>query len=140
MVTFVTVLHVIICLFLVLTILLQAGKGAGLGFLGGAGQTVFGGRGATTFLSKLTATMAFLFMVSSMFLAWSASQHEDKNLRARSQKLAAKKKKLTDAKTSEIEKERKKLQKKLQAAPTSAPTSQAASQPASQPAAAALKP
>ncbi len=72
MVTLVTVLHVIICLFLVLVILLQAGKGAGMGILGGASQTMFGGRGATTFLGKMTGSMAFMFMVTSMFLAYSA--------------------------------------------------------------------
>ena len=57
MITLVTVVHVIVCVFLILVILLQAGKGGGMGgAFGGAGaQTVFGGRGATTFLGKLTA-------------------------------------------------------------------------------------
>ena len=85
MVTLVTVIHIIVCLFLILVILLQAGKGGGMGAaFGGAGsQTVFGGRGAATFLSKVTSVMAFLFVFTSMILAYWASQQEDKTLRKR---------------------------------------------------------
>src|SRR5512137_1887784 len=85
MVTLVTVIHIIVCLFLILVILLQAGKGGGMGAaFGGAGsQTVFGGRGAATFLSKVTSVMAFLFVFTSMLLAYWASQQEDKVLRKR---------------------------------------------------------
>ena len=86
MVTLVTIIHVIVCLFLVLVILLQAGKGGGMGAaFGGAGtQTVFGGRGAATFLSKVTSVMAFLFVFTSLLLAYWASHHDDKGLKRRS--------------------------------------------------------
>ena len=86
MVTLVTVIHVIVCLFLIMVILLQAGKGGGMGaaFGGGGTQTVFGGRGAATFLSKVTSVMAFMFVFTSLLLAYWASQHEDKALRRRS--------------------------------------------------------
>ncbi|AKU90466.1 preprotein translocase subunit SecG [Vulgatibacter incomptus] len=65
------ILHVLVCVFLVLTILLQAGKGASIGAaFGGAGsQTVFGGRGAQTFLSKLTTTAAAIFFLTSLTLS-----------------------------------------------------------------------
>ncbi len=55
--TLVTVLHVIVCLFLMLTVLLQSGKGGGMGaaFGGGNAATVFGGSGASGFLKRLTA-------------------------------------------------------------------------------------
>ena len=48
MIALVTTIHVIACIVLILVILLQAGKGGGVGAaFGGAGsQTVFGGRGA----------------------------------------------------------------------------------------------
>jgi len=84
--TLVQVIHVIVCLFLILVILLQAGKGGGMGAaFGGAGtQTVFGGRGAATFLSKVTAVMAFTFMLTSLLLAYWASHTDDRALRARS--------------------------------------------------------
>ena len=66
-----SILHLVIAVVLVLVVLLQSGKGADIGaaFGGGSSQTVFGGRGAATFLSKLTAAMAALFMISSVILA-----------------------------------------------------------------------
>ena len=73
--TLLTILHVIVCLFLVLTILLQSGKGGGMGaaFGGGNAATVFGGSGASSFLKKLTAGAGTFFMLTSMVLAFLAS-------------------------------------------------------------------
>ena len=75
MITLVTVIHVLVCIFLILVILLQAGKGGGMaGAFGGAGsQTVFGGRGAQTLLGKVTSVMAAIFMLTSLTLAYNAS-------------------------------------------------------------------
>ena len=75
--TLVTVLHVIVCLFLVLTVLLQSGKGGGMGgaFGGGNAATVFGGGGASTFLKRMTAAAGTIFMVTSMILAFIASHN-----------------------------------------------------------------
>ncbi len=66
-----TVIHVIVCLFLVVVVLLQSGKAADLaGAFGGMGsQTVFGPRGSATVLSKATTIAAALFMVTSMSLS-----------------------------------------------------------------------
>jgi preprotein translocase subunit SecG len=66
-----TVVHVIVCLFLVVVVLLQSGKAADLaGAFGGMGsQTVFGPRGSATVLSKATTIAAALFMVTSMSLS-----------------------------------------------------------------------
>lgn len=74
-----TVLHVLVCLFLVLVILIQPGKSGGLGAaLGGAGaQQVFGGRGAGTFLSKVTWGCAVTFFLTSMTLAYMSSSGDD---------------------------------------------------------------
>jgi preprotein translocase subunit SecG len=76
LITLVTILHVLVCVFLILVILLQAGKGGGMGAaFGGAGaQTVFGGRGAQTLLGKVTSISAALFMITSVTLAYSASR------------------------------------------------------------------
>jgi preprotein translocase subunit SecG len=73
--TLVTILHVIVSLFLMLTVLLQSGKGGGMGgaFGGSNAATVFGGSGASTFLRKLTAGAAIIFMSTSMILAYIAS-------------------------------------------------------------------
>jgi preprotein translocase subunit SecG len=70
------VVHVIVAITLILIVLLQAGKGAGIGAaFGGASQTVFGPRGPGSFLGKLTTAAAGLFMVTSLVLAIFSSQH-----------------------------------------------------------------
>src|SRR5436190_23263084 len=73
--TLITILHVIVCVFLMLTVLLQSGKGGGMGgaFGGSNAGTVFGGSGGSTFLRKLTATAAGIFMATAMILASIAS-------------------------------------------------------------------
>src|SRR5215470_9514750 len=78
MVTLVTILHVVVCLFLILVVLLQAGKGGGMGLAFGSSgaQTVFGGSGAGNFLTKLTAGTAIVFMLTSLTLAYFASAKE----------------------------------------------------------------
>jgi preprotein translocase subunit SecG len=67
---FVTIIHYIVCLFLIIVILLQAGKGADIGAAFGAGgsQTLFGPRGAATFLNKMTAVVAVIFLTTSLSL------------------------------------------------------------------------
>jgi preprotein translocase subunit SecG len=66
----VTIIHVFVCAFLILVILLQQGRGGGLGAaFGGASQQVFGGAGAGNFLTKLTEAAAFTFMFTSLLLA-----------------------------------------------------------------------
>jgi len=66
-----TLIHIVICLFLVIVVLLQSGKAADLaGAFGGMGsQTAFGPRGSATILSKATTVAASLFMVTSLTLA-----------------------------------------------------------------------
>jgi len=66
-----TVIHVIVCVFLILVVLLQSGKAADIaGAFGGMGsQTTFGPRGAATALTKATSIAAALFMVTSLTLA-----------------------------------------------------------------------
>ncbi len=68
----VTVLHVIVCVFLIAVVLLQRGKGAQIGavFGGGAGSTLFGSRGAGNFLTKLTAIAATVYMLTSLSLSY----------------------------------------------------------------------
>jgi preprotein translocase subunit SecG len=68
--------HVLVCVFLVIVVLLQSGKAADLaGAFGGMGsQTAFGPRGTATLLSKLTRIAATLFMVTSLTLAIMATR------------------------------------------------------------------
>lgn len=75
------VLFVLNCLFLILVVLLQAGKGDGLAVLGAGGtstNTILGSRGAASFLSKLTVGSAVLFMVLSVVLAWASSRSDSR--------------------------------------------------------------
>ena len=71
------IVHVIVCLFLIVVVLLQSGKAADLaGAFGGMGsQTAFGPRGSATLLSKATTISAVLFMVTSMTLSILATKN-----------------------------------------------------------------
>ncbi len=65
------ILHVFVSVFLIVTVLLQSGKGGGLaGTFGGSGVTggVFGGRGAAPFLAKATTVFAVMFMLTAITL------------------------------------------------------------------------
>ena len=67
----VTTIHVIVCIFLIVVVLLQSGKSADIAAaFGGAGsQTAFGPRGTATLLSKATTWSAVIFMLTSFFLS-----------------------------------------------------------------------
>ena len=70
MYTFLIIVYLIICLLLTLVVLLQSGKGAGMGVaFGGASATMFGGSGGANFLSKITAWFSVSFIVISIILA-----------------------------------------------------------------------
>jgi len=71
-------IHVVICLFLILVVLLQQGKGADLSvFGGGSTQAAFGARGAATILHKMTVAGFVGFILTTMaigFLQTGSSQ------------------------------------------------------------------
>ena len=71
LITLITVVHIFVCFFIIVVVLLQSGKAADLaGAFGGAGsQTAFGPRGAATVLSQATTWCAVMFMVCAMALA-----------------------------------------------------------------------
>src|SRR6266853_2983882 len=75
--TLLTIVHIFVCLFLIVVVLLQSGKAADLaGAFGGMGsQTAFGPRGSATLLSKATTISAVLFMVTSMSLSILATRN-----------------------------------------------------------------
>ena len=72
----ITIIHVVVCLFLIGVVLLQSGKSADLAAtFGGAGsQAAFGPRGAATLLSKVTTWCAVVFMLTSITLSIFASR------------------------------------------------------------------
>jgi preprotein translocase subunit SecG len=68
--------HVFVAIAIVSLVLLQRGKGAeaGTGFGSGASGTVFGARGSANFLSRATGVLATLFFITSLALAYLATQ------------------------------------------------------------------
>jgi preprotein translocase subunit SecG len=73
------VIHILSATCIVALVLVQRGKGAdaGAGFGSGASGTVFGARGATTALSRATAVLATVFMVTSLSLAYTGTRSSD---------------------------------------------------------------
>ena len=71
MITFITIIHILVCLFLIGVVLLQSGKiGDIAAAFGGQGsQTAFGPRGAATVLTRATTWSAIIFIVTSIALS-----------------------------------------------------------------------
>ena len=74
--------HLIVCIGLILVVLFQAGKGAGLGnlFGGGGGDQLFSAPSGSAFIRKLTVSMALTFIVTSVTLTVLASQRHQHSL------------------------------------------------------------
>ncbi len=68
-------LHVLIALGIIGLVLLQHGKGAdmGSGFGGGSSGSLFGATGSANFLSRATAVLATVFFLTSLGLAYLAT-------------------------------------------------------------------
>lgn len=69
--TIITVIFILVCIALTVLVLMQEGKSAGLGSIGGAGETYWGknkGRSMEGLLVKLTKILAVLFMVIAAIL------------------------------------------------------------------------
>ena len=71
--------HVVIALGIIGLVLLQHGKGAdmGSGFGGGASSSLFGATGSANFLSRSTAVLATAFFISSLGLAYVATNRNN---------------------------------------------------------------
>ena len=66
----VVTLYVLTCALLIVTILLQQGKGGDIAnaFGGGSSQAVFGARSGATLLTRATSVLAALFVIVAMVL------------------------------------------------------------------------
>jgi len=74
MITLLTILHILVCIFLIGIVLLQHGKGADIGAtFGGSNQTVFGTDGPLPLLNKITTAAAIVFMLTSLILAYNSA-------------------------------------------------------------------
>ena len=81
MIPLVTTIHVLVCAFLIIVVLLQHGQSADIAAaFGGAGsQTAFGARTAGTVLSRATTYAAIAFMVTSITLSILATRRGNAN-------------------------------------------------------------
>ncbi|HET9408127.1 MAG TPA: preprotein translocase subunit SecG [Candidatus Sulfotelmatobacter sp.] len=77
MITLITFIHIVVCFFIVVVVLLQSGKSGDISaaFGGQGSQTAFGPRGAASALSKATTWSAVAFMLTSITLSVYASRH-----------------------------------------------------------------
>jgi preprotein translocase subunit SecG len=91
MTTVVSILYGIVCALLIVVVLIQAGRGGGMGVAlgGGATQSVFGGSGGADFMAKLTYGLAAGFMLGALFLAYASAHTGSSRLQDESEALAA---------------------------------------------------
>jgi preprotein translocase subunit SecG len=89
----ITVVHVLVAVFLILVVLLQAGRGGGVsGAFGGGAGAAMGQRSAATVLGKMTAISAGIFMVTSMILAVMSTPTANDPTRSDMEEIAAEEK------------------------------------------------
>ena len=96
--------------------LLQAGKGGGMGIAfggGGGSQTVFGSSGAGNFLTRLTSITAFFFLLTSLALAHYSSQQDSRRLQRLAEQKAVQKKD-EDARSAKLKMELDKARQNIQ--------------------------
>jgi preprotein translocase subunit SecG len=81
MVIFLTIIHVIVCAFLIIVVLLQSGQSGDIAaaFGGMGSQTAFGPRGSATVLSRVTTWSAIIFMLTSITLSVLAQRRSGSN-------------------------------------------------------------
>jgi preprotein translocase subunit SecG len=77
MYTLLLTIHVIVCIFLILVVLLQSGRGTDLGMaFGGMGQSIFGAGGPANILEKITIWTAIIFLITSFSIAYITKSHK----------------------------------------------------------------
>jgi len=72
---FLSILHIVLSISLILIILLQPGKDQGAVFGGGGGgNKMYAPRGQANLLGRATTTVAVMFMFTSISLAWYSTE------------------------------------------------------------------
>ena len=76
MYTAIIVIHIFVSIVMIISVLLQVGKGADIGsaFGGASSQTLFGSAGPATLLVKVTGVCAGIFMLTSLYLTYQSSR------------------------------------------------------------------
>ncbi len=75
------IIHIIVCIFLVVIVLIQPSSGMDLGsaFGGGSSESFFGAKGASSFLVKVTSILAIIFMATSILISYNLT-HKNKSV------------------------------------------------------------
>ncbi|MDE2223084.1 MAG: preprotein translocase subunit SecG [Candidatus Omnitrophica bacterium] len=73
MTTFVLVIHIIACVLLVITILMQAGRGGGLTESFSSAESMFGTQ-TNSLMVRVTTVLSVIFLSTSLFLAFNSSK------------------------------------------------------------------
>lgn len=68
MLTFISILHIVVALFLILLVLIQDSKGGGLGVMSGGSQSILGATGADNIVAKATRWTGLLFAITCIAL------------------------------------------------------------------------
>ncbi len=71
---FIKVVHVVACLLMILVVLLQTGRGAGLSVFGGGGDSLITTPTGSSFMRNLTAILAGTFACTSIFMTLLSSR------------------------------------------------------------------
>jgi len=76
MVTFITIIHILVSIFLIVVVLMQSGEAGDIAsaFGGMGSQATFGPRGGATVLTKATTWAAVIFVLTSITLSIVASR------------------------------------------------------------------
>ncbi len=64
------IVQIVLAVAITIAVLLQKSSSIGLGAYSGSNESVFGAKGPTGFLSKLTFSLAFLFIVNTLALGY----------------------------------------------------------------------
>lgn len=82
MTAFIVTLHILACIFLIVVVLLQAGKGAEMGatFGSGSSQALLGASSGPTLMGKITTGIAIFFMLTSLALAYLSDNRQTKSV------------------------------------------------------------
>ncbi len=80
--TIALIIHIIASIVMIVSVLLQVGKGASMGsaFGGSSSQTLFGSSGPATFLGKITAVCAGIFMLTSLYLTFLSTKERTSSI------------------------------------------------------------
>ena len=65
---FLLTIHILACLCMILVVLLQTGRGAGLQMFGGGGDSLIQSPGGSSFMKKFTTGLAATFAFTSLFM------------------------------------------------------------------------